>query len=110
MPDGKMWVQYDRFGNELYLTYERWEHITDLDNHPEIELYSEDVQETIRVGRRRQDPYGYRYYRSFPGLPEENTHVVVCVRVRWATKPDWQGAGGEVCNNGLLSILLKGDR
>jgi len=91
MPDGKMWVQHDRFGNEVYLTYERWEHITAPDNHPEVEPYLEYVQKTIRVGRRRQDPYdprAYQYYHSFPDLPEENTHVVVCVRFRWATKPD----------------------
>ncbi len=26
---GKLWYQYDRFGNEIYLTAERWQHIID---------------------------------------------------------------------------------
>ena len=29
MPDGKLWTQYDRFGNNIYLTRERWAHIID---------------------------------------------------------------------------------
>jgi len=74
MPDGKMWIQRDRFGNDIYLTYERWKHITDQD------------QETIKLGRRRQDPYdphSYKYYWPFPDLPDDNTHLVVCVRFHW---------------------------
>jgi hypothetical protein len=34
MPGGKLWTQRDRFGNEIYLTRERWAHIIDPDNHP----------------------------------------------------------------------------
>jgi hypothetical protein len=26
MPDGKLWTHRDRFGNEIYLTRERWAH------------------------------------------------------------------------------------
>jgi hypothetical protein len=91
MPDGKLWRQRDRFGNDIYLTHERWAHIIDPDNHPEVEPYFDYVRETIRLGRRRQDPYdpnGYQYYRSFPDLPDDNTHLVVCVRFRWPTEPD----------------------
>ncbi|MCR4406455.1 MAG: hypothetical protein NUW24_05970 [Anaerolineae bacterium] len=91
MPSGKMWVQRDRFGNDIYLTYERWKHITDQDNHPEIEPYLDYIRETIRLGRRRQDPYdphSYKYYRPFPDLPDGNTHLVVCVRFRWKVAPD----------------------
>ncbi len=79
MPDGKMWIQRDRFGNDIYLTYERWKHITDQD------------QETIKLGRRRQDPYdphSYKYYWPFPDLPDDNTHLVVCVRFHWEVEPD----------------------
>lgn len=64
-----MWTQRDRFGNDIYLTHERWRHIIDPDNHPEVELYFDYVRETIRLGRRRQDPYdpnGYKYYRLSP--------------------------------------------
>lgn len=91
MANGKMWTQRDRFGNDIYLTHERWRHIIDHDNHPEVELYFDYVRETIRLGRRRQDPYdprGYKYYRAFPDLPDDNTHMVVCVRFRWVIEAD----------------------
>ena len=91
MPSGKLWTQRDRFGNDIYLTHERWRHIIDPDNHPEAEPYLGRVRETIRLGRRRQDPYdphGYQYYRAVPDLPDDNTHVVVWVRFRWHTDPD----------------------
>ncbi|MGQ9627496.1 MAG: hypothetical protein ACUVV0_11400 [Anaerolineae bacterium] len=91
MSKGKIWTQRDRFGNNIYLTYERCAHIIDPDNHPEIEPYLEYVRETIRRGRRRQDPYdphSYLYFHPFPDLPDDNTYVVVAARFRWATDPD----------------------
>lgn len=33
-----MWTQCDRFGNDIYLTHERWQHIIDPDNHPDWTL------------------------------------------------------------------------
>jgi hypothetical protein len=91
MPDGKLWTQRDRFGNEIYLTRERWAHIIDPDNHPEVAPFFEYVAETIRLGRRRQDPYdpnGYQYYHAYPDLTDYNTHLVVCVRFGWRTDRD----------------------
>lgn len=91
MVGGKLWIQRDRFGNDIYLTRERWEHITEPDNHLEVEPYCDYVKETIRLGRRRQDvfdPNSYQYYRPFPNLPDGNTHLIVCVRFRWHTEPD----------------------
>ena len=91
MANGKIWTQRDRFGNDIYLTHERWRHIVDPDNHPELSPYLERVRETIRRGRRRQDPYdpqSFKYYAACPDLPNDNSHVVVCVRFRWATEPD----------------------
>ena len=91
MPGGKLWTQRDRFGNEIYLTRERWNHIIDPDNHPEVEPYLNHLKETIRRGRRRQDVYdpnSYQYYRAFADLPDDNTHLVVCARFRWHTDPD----------------------
>jgi hypothetical protein len=91
MSGGKLWIQRDRFGNDIYLTRERWEHIIDLDNHPEVEPFFEYLAATVRHGRRRQDVYdpnSYQYYRAFPDLPFDNTHLVVCVRFRWATDTD----------------------
>jgi len=91
MAGGKLWIQRDRFGNDIYLTGERWEHITAPDNHSEVEPYFDYVKETIRLGHRRQDafdPNGYQYYRSFQNLPDDNTHLIVCVRFRWHTDPN----------------------
>jgi hypothetical protein len=91
MPAGKAWTVRDRYGNEIYLTWERWSHIIDPDNHAEVEPFFDRVAETIRLGRRRQDPYdvnGYQYYRAYPDLPDDNNHLGVCVRFRWRTEPD----------------------
>lgn len=91
MVGGKLWTVHDRFGNAIYLTRERWEHIIDPDNHAEVEPFLDLVAETVRLGRRRQDPYdprSYQYYRAFLSLPDDNTHVVVGVRFRWRTDED----------------------
>lgn len=88
---GKLWTVRDRYGNHIYLTRERWQHIIDIDNHPEVEPFFDYVAETVKRGRRRQDRYdpnGYQYYLSYSDLPDNNTHVVVCVRFRWRTEHD----------------------
>ncbi len=46
MTSGKLWTQVDRFGNEIYLTAERWAHIVAPDNHPEVGPFFEQVRET----------------------------------------------------------------
>lgn len=91
MATGKAWTVRDRYGNEIYLTWERWEHIIAPDNHPEVEPYFDKIAETIRLGRRRQDKYdpnGYQYYHVFPDLPDQNSHLITCVRFRWHTAAD----------------------
>jgi len=88
---GKVWTQRDRFGNDIYLTYERWNHITAPDNHPEVEPYGDYVRETIRLGRRKQDPVLpniYKYHRRFGDLPEGMNHLVAVVVFRWVANPD----------------------
>ena len=72
----------DRYGNPIYMTEERWAHIVDADNHPEVADYEDLVQGTLRHGRRRQEPLNprkYRYYRDFSKLPGEFNHIVVIV-------------------------------
>ncbi len=90
-PRGKIWTQRDRFGNDIYLTYERWDHIINPDNHPEVEPYGDHLRETIRLGRRKQDPIipnAYKYYRKFDDLSEGMNHLVVVVVFRWVTDPN----------------------
>lgn len=91
MNGGRLWTQQDRYGNVVYLTAERWEHIVHPENHPEVEPYFEEVRETIKRGRRKQDslrPNAYTYRLPFSDLPDDKTHIVVAVLF-----PRTEGAG-----------------
>ncbi len=82
MTVGKRWTVRDRYGNDIYLTQERWEHIIQPTNHPEMSAHEEQLKETIRLGHRKQDPLNprkYRYSKAFTGLAEGNTHIVAIV-------------------------------
>ena len=48
------WFVRDRDGREIYLTEERWEHI--VSKHGELRDHLDDVLDTVRRGRRRQQP------------------------------------------------------
>ncbi len=74
------WVVQDRYGNTIYFTEERWQHI--LESRPELEPHLDKFLETIRTGRRKQDlfiPNEYRYYQRFDELLPENNHLVAIV-------------------------------
>ncbi|MEW5987220.1 MAG: hypothetical protein AB1791_11340 [Chloroflexota bacterium] len=82
MNSGKRWTIHDSYGNQIYLTEERWEHITEPINHPEMAAYEEQLQETILTGARKQDslnPRKYRYAKAFERLAEDNTHIIAIV-------------------------------
>ncbi|HKZ82793.1 MAG TPA: hypothetical protein VJ793_03955 [Anaerolineae bacterium] len=80
---GKIWTERDRYGNEVYLTWERWEdHI--LPGHPTMEGQLEKVRRTIQEGRRWQDPLNpnrYHYRLWDVDLPEDYNCIVVVVIV-----------------------------
>ncbi len=83
---GKLWTLRDRYGNSIYLTDERWRHITDSFNHPEMLDCEEELKETLRVGKRKQDllnPQKYRYTVPFDSLAADNTHITVIVLFRF---------------------------
>lgn len=64
MNSGIRWTVRDRYGNQIYLTEERWEHITEAINHPEMLDYEDELQMTMRSAVRKQDtlnPQKYRY-------------------------------------------------
>lgn len=72
----------DRYGNSIELTDERWTYI--IEGHPELEEFLDEVLETVRTGKRRQDPLDpqkYRYTRAFDHLPFGATHLVVIVKL-----------------------------
>ena len=74
------WTVHDRYGNTVYLTAERWQHI--LESRPELEAHFNDVLDTLRTGARKQDPLipnKYRYSKRCEALLPENTHLVVVV-------------------------------
>jgi hypothetical protein len=99
-------VVRDRYGNDIYLTNERWEHISEPTNHPEMSAYEEQLVETIRSGRRKQDPLiaqKYRYVKAFDDLAEDNTHIIVIVLFRFR-----EGSEGEpVPNNYVVTAYQK---
>src|SRR5258707_8812432 len=100
MATGKRWTVRDRFGNQIYLTDERWEHIIDPLNHPEMLDYEEQLKDVIRLGHRKQDslnPQKYRYSQPFTDLVDDNTHIVAIVLFRFS-----EGAGGKPIPNDYI--------
>ena len=55
MRDGIRWVVSERYGNTIYLTEERWHHMIEPFNHPEMIDNEEELKQTIRLGRRKID-------------------------------------------------------
>lgn len=106
MMAGRRWTVRDRYGNDIYLTHERWEHIIEPINHPDMSAYEEHLQETIKSGRRRQDslnPRKYRYSKEFDDLAGDNTHVIAIVVFKFSEGPD----GEPVPNNFIITAYQK---
>ncbi|MCI0494949.1 hypothetical protein L0Z72_08065 [candidate division KSB1 bacterium] len=106
MNSGKRWTVRDRLGNEIYLTDERWKHIIDPMNHPEMIGFEEHLKDTIRLGRRQQDslnPQKYRYIKAFNDLVKANTHIVAIVIFRFNLENDDKF----VHNNYILTAYQK---
>ncbi|HEU4883771.1 MAG TPA: hypothetical protein VFT45_16045 [Longimicrobium sp.] len=100
----RRWIVTDRFGNEIYLTDERWQHI--VDGHPEMHDCEEVLKQAIRLGARRQEPLApakFRYTREVAGLPEGNTHVVAIVLFRFEERED----GSVRRNNYVVTAFQK---
>ena len=106
MTAGRRWVARDRYGNDIYLTHERWKHITESTNHPEMSAYEEHLKETIQSGRRKQDtlnPQKYRYVKPFDDLAEDNTHIIAIVLFRFSEDP----RGEPIPNNCIITAYQK---
>ncbi len=85
MIQSQRWKEKDNYNNEIYLSEERWEHITSAMNHPEMTDYEKELRETIRLGKRKQEslnPQKYRYSKKFDNLTAQNTHIVAVVVLR----------------------------
>jgi hypothetical protein len=106
MAQGIRWTVNDRYGNHIYLTQERWEHITESINHPEMAEYEEALKQTLRQGCRQQDPVNpqkYRYSKDFTKLAGDNTHVIVIVLFRFRENEH----GHPVSNNYVTTAFQK---
>lgn len=47
----RRWTTRDSSGHTIYLTQERWDHITAPMNHPEMRDYEAHLKETIESGQ-----------------------------------------------------------
>ncbi|MDQ3011885.1 MAG: hypothetical protein M3X11_14400 [Acidobacteriota bacterium] len=106
MAQGRRWSEGDRFGNQLYLTEERWQHITEPMNHPEMLASEDELRNTILTGRRKQEvfnPQKYRYMKAFDHLAEDNTHIVAVVLFRFAEDEN----GALLPNNYIVTAYQK---
>lgn len=73
----------DRFGNKIYMTDERWQHI--ISSHPQLKERRAEVLNTIRFGKRWQDarlPEKFYYLKPFP-FPGAYNAIKVVVRFSW---------------------------
>ena len=80
------WTVNDHSGSAIYLTRERWNHIVESVNHPEMIDFEGHLKKAIRSGSRKQDSLNlqkYRYVKAFQDLSEGNTHIVAIVLFRF---------------------------
>jgi hypothetical protein len=95
------WEARDRYGNQIYLTSERWDHA--VERRPWLAAHRDAALRTLRYGRRRQDPLDpekYKYYLPCDGLLPDYSHLVVVVRFGEA----FDSTRRSVPNNYVLTV------
>ncbi|NUO81021.1 hypothetical protein HUU05_13155 [candidate division KSB1 bacterium] len=93
----------DRYGNEVYLTDERWQHI--IEQHPEMLGHKPHLFKTVRDGKRNQHHLHldtFVYTKRFDDLPRGMTHVYVIVKFGFKGYP-----GRSMTNNFVLTAYQK---
>lgn len=93
----------DKYGNEIYLTDERWRHI--VRQHAEMLNYRQHLLKTLRDGKRKQHHLEldvFVYTKRFSDLKPGMSHVVVIVKFGFKSK----GAVG-IHNNFVLTSYQK---
>ena len=102
----RRWMARDRYGNDIYLTQERWDHIVQPLNHPEMLTYETHLKEAIQSGQRKQDllnPQKYRYIKAFTDLAKDNTHLIAIVLFRFSEGKE----GKPLPNNYIVTAYQK---
>lgn len=97
----EVWDVHDRYGNKIYMTAERWNHA--LERRPWLADFFDDALDTLRHGRRQQDPLNpqkYKYYRPCPDLELEYNNIVVVVLFNRKQNE----AGQMIVNNYVLNV------
>ncbi len=80
----RKWFVHDSDGREIYLTEEQWEHIKS--RHPELGNHLDDVLNTVRRGKRRQqpqDPQAFVYRLRCDKLRTPFNGILVVVAFRF---------------------------
>jgi len=71
----------DKWGNKIYLTDERWQHI--ITRHPDMAGQRQHLLLTIQAGQRREVAIGsnkYEYWKKFRHLHPGKTRIRVIVQ------------------------------
>jgi len=103
-------VVRDRYGNEIYLTDERWDHI--IEHHPSMAEYRDHLLLALRTGRRKQDPLDpskFKYDAPFTDLELHYNHIVAVVKFSEREMAD----GRTRSNNFVLTaypVFIRGRR
>lgn len=80
----RKWSVHDREEREVYLTDEQWEHI--ISRHGELQNHLDDVLNTVRQGKRKQqpqDPQAYVYRLPCDALRYPFNGIIVVVAFRF---------------------------
>ncbi len=96
----RKWFVRDRGGREIYLTEEQWEHI--VSQHRELRNQLDDVLNTVRRGRRRQqpqDPQAYVYRLRCDTLRPPFNGILVVVVFRFEQREN----DGMIPNNFIVT-------
>lgn len=91
----------DRYGNQIYLTDERWTHI--VTTHPDMYGHKDNLLLTLKTGKRKQeplDPSKYKYYKRFDILETGYNHIIVVVKFSEKAEKD---TNKSISNNFVLT-------
>jgi len=97
----RKWFVHDSDGREIYLTEEQWEHITS--RHGELKNHLEDILNTVRRGKRRQqpqDPQAFVYRLRCDKLRPPFNGILVVVAFRFESQDN---NGNTIPNNFVVS-------
>ncbi len=104
------WEVYDRYGNKVYMTAERWRHA--IESRPWLANYHSESLATLRQGRRRQDalnPRKYKYYWPCDDLWPDFNHLVVVVLFGETTDSEGQIVSNNYVTN-VWAVFIYGRR